>query len=148
MNSEIGDEVEKSLCLVRMGHVFKHEYHRDPVMPKFCRKICCIFALSWIYHGYHDQRYHDANHLTVFEDDADCRSFEALLSEGNDFVASAEFSGVARAEQEARNMAKLLIGSSVSMMHDTRKTYSKTSPGVYYFGVWSLVSICVPVSEL
>ena len=44
------------------------------------------------------------------EDDADCRSFEALLSEGNDFVASAEFSGVARAEQEARNMAKLLIG--------------------------------------
>lgn len=112
MNSEIGDEVEES------WYSFGEDQSRlqtwilpRPVMPKFCRKICCIFAL--------------------LEDDADCRSFEALLSEGNDFVASAEFSGVARAEQEARNMAKLLIGSSVSMIQDTRKTFSKTSPSVF-----------------
>ena len=48
------------------------------------------------------------------QDDPECRGFEALLSEGNSFVASAEFLGVARAEQEARNMAKLLIGSLAS----------------------------------
>ena len=70
----------------------------------------------------------------ISQDDADCRSFEALLSEGNDFVASAEFAGVARAEQEARNMAKLLIGSSVILdikIQVKIKTYSKTSPRVF-----------------
>ena len=41
----------------------------------------------------------------------ECRAFEALLSEGTSYASSAEVSGIARAEQDPRNLAKLLIGS-------------------------------------